>query len=290
MAYWVTGSVVPFDDTLSSPILISSTTEPDTTTTDIDVYRQGVEITSVKYMYIGTQPKFWAGYIDYWGQVHHTPEVSINPYGQAVSFTEFYNSTIWNDVSKFDPVAYITLGSAYPAPVTLNGGPQDAEEAIIEPLTIPFRLDTNESYPYMHGVYGEYEDGNNFDAALNLSANKTEQFIEYNQPIVARYFLDEGERLIGSTFAGSIKIPNWLPNITRTLSPFTDQNNEYITSRLAASVTMFGAIANMDYGLNDEDLRDIGKRSACAGYTGYGPNYALYGTDSLAFVWRARGS
>jgi hypothetical protein len=159
-------------------------------TTLIDPFRQGVELRTPKQVYNTTQPKIWAGNLK-----HH---VRTTTYGQARDFTQYDGTQNFQEKPIFDPVWYI-IDPDYPHPIIFNDGPMQEEEAIIEPFTIPFRINNAAEGPfYARSVKGSLEDGNNLDS-LDGGTTRIEQFIEYNAPITPRFFLDEGQAYIGTT-------------------------------------------------------------------------------------------
>jgi len=166
----------------------------------IDKFRQGVSIRTSKDVYGSTQPKIWAGNLNHY--------VKVTTYGQARDFTEFENDPKFEELPKFNPAWYITASSSsivggnivrmstYPFPIVFNDGPQQEEEASIEPFIIPFR----KAYPYGNyfprSIKANLEDGNNFDN-LDGGTTRIEQFIEYDIPTTPRFFLDEGVEYFG---------------------------------------------------------------------------------------------
>jgi len=294
MAYWVTGSQLPFDDQQVRFIPTGlSTSNPAMDTSAFDTLRQGVEIRRVSELYNSTQPKLWGGSITASGTITH--EQNFNTYGQAVSFTEFFADHKFEEKPKFNPVAFVTLGNIHPLPIILNYGPQEQQEAIIEPLTFPQRLNNNEGFDVAHASKGELEDGNHLDGR-NAGNSRVEQFIELAQPIQPRPWLDQGEEWIGDTFIGSIHIPGFTTQAQRKVEPYTDQINEYILRQVASfnnplDSAMISALSALKFGLGvDDDIRPIGKKSTAAGYSVYGPNAARAGTDSIAYIGWKRGS
>ena len=291
MAYWVTGSIEPFDDSQQViKYLPTSTDNPAIDTTAFDNYRMGVELRSVADIYNSTQPKIWGGQFDQTGSIIH--EQDITTYGQAVTFTSFFNTHLFTDNPKFNPVAYVALGQTYPLPIMFNDGPQAQQEAIIEPLTIPQRFNDVESLDVARTVRGTVEDGNDLDGR-NKGTSLVQQFVELSSSLVVRPWLDEGEMRYGLNTDPSIAIvlPGYLSKAEKLAAPFSDQTNDYLRSQVLAltNTTMSGAMIPLDYN-NDNDIRPFGMKSATAGHVVYGPGQARVGTDSIAFVGRIRGS
>jgi len=259
-------------------------------TSGIDHIRQGVEMRTMKHWLGSNQPKIWTGNINHITRLH--------TYGQARSWTEYDNSITWDDSAiKFDPKKYITDVSSYPSPVSFNGGPMDAEEAIIEPLTILYRLDASMaegSYP-VHSPKGNFEDGN----AINdnqPSNNRILQFIEYEAPLTAAPFLDSGQQYIGAgTLANCIIIEGHVIYVSRQGDPFDDTQDEDIVDQLTIVTSTPGSADFMTQlkllSVNlENDLRQMyTQKSATAGFVIDSAN-GRYGTDSLAFAGTHRGS
>jgi len=172
-------------------------------TTLIDPFRQGVELTTHKQVYNTTQPKIWAGNLKH--------RVKLTTYGQARDFTQYDNSPNFLEKPIFDPVWYIE-DPTYPHPIIFNDGPMQEEEAIVEPFSIPFRIKNSAEGPYYpHSVRGSLEDGNNLDS-LDGGTTRIEQFVEYNAPKTARFFLDEGQAYFGTQLpTGSLLTTKYNP-------------------------------------------------------------------------------
>lgn len=287
----------PFDDGNESARIIiagifayTGSTSASMDTTAFDQFRQGVELTNAKYLYQTTQPKLWAG------NLSHATNVTI--YGQARTWTQYTNKLAHDDILvRFDVTRYITDPDHYPTPYYFNDGPQTNDEAIIEPLTIPYRKTPEDGAFPPHSVKASLEDGNTFDT-FPKSANRVSQFVEYAAPITPRFFLDAGQEYIGSgILADKIVREGWVPLILRQGAPFNDTKDESIVGQLNADFTSTGNSAVFIKALNalkielDEDIREeYTQKSAPAGYSVYGPGQARYGTDSLTFVGLLRGS
>jgi len=269
----------PFDD---SQQVIYIPTDSDTGGSDtlaIDAYRQGVEITTNRHRFFSTQPKIWSGDLDH--------VVDIHTIGQARSFTEYENSPLFQDLPEFDPVSFIVLGMNYPLPIVFNDGPQEEEETIIMPLTIPFRKNGNEGPFYAHRVAGQVEDGNDFDTIFK-NANRTTQFKEYDDPIQQRFFLDEGEAVWGPISNG-IVIDGYTFGQERLIRAFNDTTINALPQTTSATSDLLSVLNNMDMNLNG-DLRPSRTRSANTNTFVYGRDSAIYGTDSITFLGTVRGS
>lgn len=272
-------------------ILLTTPTSGGMDTSPIDRLRQGVEIRTPKHLLNTNQPKIWAGNFD-----HVT---RITTLGQPRSWSEYQNNISWYDNTiEFNPVLYITNQEDYPYPIYFNNGPQQGEEAAIEPLTIPYRLDKSAvegAYP-IHRPKGNLEDGNP-DSELPQANSRIFQFIPYDSAITQNPFLDGGQQYIGNgSVVDSIIIEGYVNFVRRVIEPFDDTEDEEIVKQLQIDTS---SIEGQDFITQlkllsielDEDIRgDYTQKSATAGYTVYGPEQARYGTDSLAYIGWLRGS
>jgi hypothetical protein len=284
----------PFDDSqqISVDVLVAIRNQVSSgyDTRNIDAYRQGVEINSSKYLFNSTQPKLWTGNIF---QI-----TNITTYGQARSWTEYSNNEIYDDeIIEFNPVQYIIDQKKYPFPIYFNNGPMQEEEAIIEPFTVPFRKDYIWGANPPRQVHAELEDGNNFSDPKKGSSFIT-QFIEYNPPLDPYYFLDDGQQYFGTVLTNSIRIDGYSPVLIRNIDPFNDTNDEKIVAQISSSLSN-DSVDNMDFidqlkllhlELDDDIRETYNQKSATAGYSVYGPQQAIYGTDSIAYNGWLRGS
>lgn len=280
-------SYFPFNDTgqdrLDGVIAISEQTGSSYSTREIDAYRQGVEITSPHQLYTGNQPKLWSGNLSH--------AIRLVTYGQARSWTEYENTKIFDDqVIPFDQQAYIESPETYPMPIYLNDGPQSEEEAIVEPLTIPFRKSPQEGARPARSPKGSLEDGNGFDSPIGAT-NRILQFEDYSAPLTQRYFLDGGVGYIGEVTGSILRMDGYVSYIERMGAPFNDTFDEQIVSQIdTTDVTFVAALKALKIEL-DEDIRGTyTQKSAAAGTSVYGPEQGRYGTDSIAFAGRLRGS
>ena len=281
MAYWITSSFVPFDDTLAVPTKQVQLSDPRTNTSQFDRFRQGVELKTLNQLYGSTQPKIWGGSVDHFGRIRHDQD--FNTYGQAVDFSQFEGSGLWTDTTKFNVVEYMVSGSSYPTPILFNDGPAKQQEAIIEPLTIPFRLPSTEGGKPARSVKGGIDLTVDYFYSCDPNVNTT------YQP-----FLDEGEHLFGDTRLGSIRIQGYVSPVISTTLPFNDTTEQNIyVKRLNLNSGMTGSFQVMNSNVQDNGetlIPDSRLRSSTAGFSQYGPNIARYGTDSVAFSGWLRGS
>lgn len=250
-------------------------------TTAFDAFRQGVEITSALYLFGSSMPKLWAG--NQVGVPDFTHQVETSVFGQTLDFVESNKNgfgTTFHDLPKFNAVTYIVLGALYPYPIELNDGPAASDEAILEPFTIPFRLDTNEPSNYQaRQIHADMEEGGGLDD-LSKSGCVISQFISYKPAPVTRFFLDLG----GGKF-GTVNVQQYTTTIQKLINPYDELNSRALFGQLTNQSAAFQtAIAPLKIDTN-QDLRGPSSRSASAGYSqyGYAINAALYGTDSITY-------
>jgi len=265
-------------------------------TSAYDKLRQGVELRRANHVYGTTQPKLWAG------NLLHRP-LEFIPYGEARTWTEYENTTEYYDNTiPFDPVYYINSQQngiiTYPFPIYFNDGPQQGQEAIIEPLTIPFRANTS----YIEGAYpvhrpkGNLEDGNPTQD-IPQSNNRVLQFIEYNTPLTPNPFLDAGQQYIGDgPIQDDIIIEGYVDFNLRLGDPFDDTETSEIVDQLLITTSSLNGLdfiqqlKLLHINLDDDIRETYTQKSATAGYTVYGPEQGRYGTDSVTFSGWSRGS
>lgn len=261
----------PFDDT-QTRTRSSVTPGVGYNTAGWDLYRQGVEITTNRFQFMGSQPKLWAGNTSGYSDV-----VTFGQNPGSIDSNVLGLESKFQDVPEFNPVAYIQLGVAYPLPIIFNDGPGEQLEATIEPLAIPFKKYSNEGPVYAHAIRGEYENGN-MEGVSVRSANPVEQFVELYPTSNPRFFLDEG-----ADYFGNVPKDPFVADVGTVPSPFDDSLSRSLGHRVRTTnptIKQF-AIGNTIPG--EEDMLPYGKKSAPAGSTYYGPDAALYGTDSMAF-------
>lgn len=269
----------PFNDNPEPTFVPTDEDTGGVDTREIDAYRQGVEIRTSHQRFAGNQPKIWAG------NLNHV--VDVDTIGQARSFVEYENSLLFEDMVEFNAVDYIMSYGNYPLPIIFNEGPQQEEEAFVEPITFPFRKYTPEGPFFARRVAGSIEDGNNFDTVFK-NANRIAQFQDYQDPLQIRAFLDEGVSYWGPITNG-IDTPGFTPGTERLLRAFDDTTLDDIPQSLRAGTDMENVLIAMKMNLN-EDLRPSCTRSANANTFVYGRDSAIYGTDSIAFLGTTRGS
>lgn len=237
------GQFTPFQDSDTPRVesavqnFVSATQGYDTTV--FNQYRQGVSMRIARHVYETTQPKIWAGNLK-----HAVRVVTI---GQARDFTEFENTPEFEELPEFNPVWYIE-DETYPFPIIFNNGPQQEEEAIIEPFTIPFR----KANPFGNFVprtpRGSLEDGNNFDN-YDGGTTRVEQFIEYNSPVTPRFFLDEG-----AEYVGTIIEPALLTNAFDPIANYPLTEQSFVSSSSPDQIRWRDLSGNNNPPLVDDNL------------------------------------
>lgn len=268
----------PYDDT-QAITRAPQPTENGYNTSGWDLYRQGVEISTNKMRFLGSQPKIWSGEI--------TGYTSVVTYGQnpgTIQGNEFGLESKFEDKPKFSPVAFIELGVSYPLPITFNDGPSEEDEATIEPLTIPFKKPTNEGPYYAHAVRGACEDGN-LEGHIVKSSNPVEQFVDLRPFVDVRFFLDEG-----ADYFGNIPKEPYVADVGYVAVPFDDTKSFSLSKKLTSTSPTIQQIALDGSETGEVGLLPYGKKSSCAGFGCYGLNAGQYGTDSVAFMGWGLGS
>lgn len=296
MSIWTTSSsYAPWDDQVNASI---SRYTPNTGTTDgidtrnVDGYRQGAELRNSSDFFLSTQPKVWGGSFNRFGGISHIQEQAI--YGQASSFADYTGVRSFDDLPKFDPVGYVTLGASYPLPIYFNRGPQENADAVIELIPIPDRRKPdNEGRDRAKGTKGELMEGSSVNGRL-YGNNRIVDYAYYAQPTTTRPFLDEGEIFYGDgSQDGAVRIDGYVSDVVTKITPFNDQTEaEYVLKTILANpnnAAITGSLLSMNYGMQD-DIRPIGARMMTAGWSYYGPESSLTGTDSIAFGGWKRGS
>lgn len=269
----------PFNDAtntilIAKAVLKFESTREGVNTRPIDAYRQGVEIRGYRELFGSSQPKLWSGNIN-----HYT---RTKPIGQARSWVEYENSLIWEELPRFDPVTYINSSSAYPTPMYFNDGPMSEEEAIIEPLTIPYRKDHSGPF-FPRGVHGTLEDGNNFET-MDRRSNQISQLIDYKDPLQVRYFLDEGEE-----YFGGIRLDGYVAYQETLLRPWDETKDEEIVKQInTTNSEMISVLNQLDFDLSEDIRQKFTVKSSTAGVVVDACN-ARYGTDSIAYAGLSRG-
>lgn len=303
MAEWVSSSFTPFDDSLSRPKKVNRNADPNNPPADTSVYerfRQGVELKEYRHLYGSTQAKFWGGRVK--EDLTLTHEMEHQNFGAPVSFTDFYGTTSWKETQKFDPVRYILEGpEAYPYPLIFNEGPQGQEVCSIEAFDIPFKKDETAAKMLsdLRVPRASLDDGNAVDGrtaptnGLRTGNSKVEQFVEVTQPLVVRPFFDSDGGTYGETPEGSIRLPGRVLTTQRLLTPYKEKDvNEELIAQTNAGSGLQTALRNLSGFKTDKSstIAPNGYKSTAAGSDVYGPKQARYGTDSIAFVGRIRGS
>jgi len=182
-------------------------------TTEIDGFRQGVEITSEFYRGAGLGPKIWAGNIK--GATNATT------LGQGASFTEIQNNKAWTDKSRFDPVAYIGSEpgfNAFGSPVNIGEAPiGDRGDGIrsLEALSASHGISE-----IFQGTRGNVGDGNPSNFGKLASSNtQIFQTVSSRDRTLVPFTDNNGARYLGHAPAAST------PEYTASLSYFWPMRN-----------------------------------------------------------------
>lgn len=193
-------------------------------------------------------------------------------------------------------------------PIYLNGGPQFVEEAIIEPFVIPSRLPTNESEQELSkGIFAFLEEGNVGDER-RFGSSQNEQMINRDFPTSVRPYLEYGAttliitnslgKVIDTIYTKPSAIPD--QSVIYKISPWVDEAKNKYFPRFTDTLDILSCSVAKDnttvqyftinYGNDNSGIQTRDQKSSTAGYSVYGPNAGYYGTDSIAFVNRLRGS
>jgi hypothetical protein len=338
MPYWVNNTFFqPFNDTANyyGRTNRNLTVSGGIDTKPIDNFREGVNLRTIGDIYNTMQLKIvfedgsQAMEVNPNGELTH--ESSFITYGQAGDFIQFtcnpafndqiagIEGTILNGNSRLSRTAlYLqqtaglvegTISSEEVFPIYLNGGPQFQKETIVEPLTIPERLQTNESpQELVTGIYAFLEIGNYGDER-RYGNSILEQMQYRNRLTTARAFLEFDSNYIlftgsNGSVSSSVDIkPNAIfgPTVYSKIEPWLDQplgaffpDLLNATDLLSVPVTTSAGIIqpfySNNYEITDSNLQTRDQKSATAGFTYYGGNSSLYGTDSIAFGGYYRGT
>jgi hypothetical protein len=308
---------------------VVSTTTGGMNTAGLDPYREGVYLRTTTDVFRSVQPKMFVcdgqqGFNTTTNNlINH--ESAFQTYGQSVDFVQFFGTSLFNDDHKgyertrannnniqISPlVSYLIdngniadglLDANQVYPIYLNGGPQFTEEATIEPLPIAYKLPTNESPQELaRGFFAFFEDGNYGDER-RFGANQIEQLQYRDQPLVVRPYLEYGSVYLIVTASGKTQVVNIKPSaipdqsIVPRIKPWLDEPPaRYFPSLISGSLGLISSLIEgtpyyyEGYKNTDSELQNRDQRSSTAGFTCYGGNFGLYGTDSVAFGGLYRG-
>lgn len=259
-----------------------------------------------------------------------THEITFNVPGQAVSLVQYTNNNLLYDniigvegtylsgstrlpktvqyLIDSGRIADGTLSGSTVFPVYLNGGPQNEAEAIIELLPIPWRLPTNEpTRELSRGVYAELGAGTPGDERV-YGLPQLEQRVSRYEPLVVRPYLEQGSHtLVVTSSVGSVikvitsrlnAVPG--PQFQQIIRPWLDEDDSAYLPKLVGAEDLLmlsasfsgttGPYCNFGYQTIGTELQTRDMKSCAAGFSYYGPNASIYGTDSMAFGNRMRGS
>lgn len=248
--------------------------------------RQGIELRTINDIYVTSQPKFWAGKILKNGTLEHGfEEEKLLGIGQPLSFTatKADPSYIEKEI-KFDPVAFISNRDSYPFPIQLNQGLPNQKSNIIEPLTIPFRLNSLEFNYFARGIHGSVDCGPK--EGLNKGNQKITQFKKIDTiGDSLNSFLDSGQEVFG----GITKQGYGNSEISKEIGFVERENNNDIIQYTSLSTDFENVLKTLDYS-RDEDIRkQFNLKSMPAGGDIYSSYRNIAGTDSIAYTNRLKG-
>jgi hypothetical protein len=254
-------SFTPFIESQTPFRVVAATSGLDTSA--IDRFRQGVEISPVSAKrFLGSSPKMGSGNADH--------SFLILNYGFSIGFDDQNSGSAFSDNEKFNPVKFLLNEQTQTYPILLNGGVAGWLDAVLQPLTIPYR--TKESIPevpfFAHRI----------TAKIMPSASGFELY-ETLSGISA--FKDSGAYTIGN-----VRVEGIVGELENGIRPYDDSNQQPILNDCAASTDLMAILQTMSLNLNG-DLRPFNARSTTKGFV-YGQYNANVGTDSIAFGDRKR--
>lgn len=262
-------------------------------TSAIDDLRQGVECTRTTHFFNSMQPKLFVNDRFRDGVISHKlPQMT---FGASPSFIEFNHSTKVEDADKFNAAAFLGSGGTYPTPIISNYGPQQNEEAVLEPLTIANRkLPDNEGRHKAHAVYGTVEAGSSLDRGIS-GVKVLEQAARVGQQSSWESLVEDGEYQFG-TQGGSITIPGFYKAGETLIDPVVDWGSAEraaaptldSTEPLLEAFLKLAGVARA--GGASQEVKQFSKRLLVAGTDAYGPRAAELGSDSVTYAGWVRGS
>lgn len=268
-------TILPWNESERPPTLEVVVTASMQDTTQVDAYRQGVEMRNTRDLVLSTQPKLWGGESNRYGVLSHENSLPPEALGQPGSWTSYEGTVQWSDTQAgWDPVRFMRFRASYLNPVWVDLGPEGRFEAGVEPLDIGGRrgipgvrvLEVHQARGEADLTTAEHEfRGGTLGAYLDIEANLT----------------------------GSLRPNRWNPSSLGTTSPYHDEEDWEVVDDhiIGGSVPLVATLRAMKVNLDqDIDLRHKGHKSAPAGRDVYGPGQARVGTDSLAFLGTTRGS
>jgi hypothetical protein len=272
---------------------IQTATSNSVDTSAIDHLRQGVDCKRTSHFFNSMQPKMFVGEGMKDGTISHKLPQTL--FGVSPSFVEFNHSTRILDGSKFNPVTLLDSDGSYPTPILSNYGPQQNDEAVLEPFTIhDRRLPDNEGIHKAHGIYASVEAGSSFDRGI-AGTKLIEQTIRVGRQSSWEVLVEDGETQFGSQ-GGSVTIPGYYKAGAATRDPVIDWGAaERVASRTLTSteplLEAFVKLAGVaQAGGVAQQSTEYFKRLLVAGTDAYGPRSAELGSDSITYAGWVRGS
>jgi hypothetical protein len=231
-------------------------------TSAIDLFRQGVELTSPEYFVSGIA-RIWAGFPN-----HIVPQ---NTFGQSVWFKE---ETPYIEISKFSTITYLTSSrGAKQSFETVTGYPMSAmHDGAIEPLLL--RSSSIDGFPVPpHSVKGALMAGNTNEFK---ESSRIIDYIPYTTGSFPPFDYGTAKMRRLTYTSGSTPKP-YRPSIV----PYSDDFPYYPGGALPISASAAYNIARQ--ALRPLDLNNRIPRNSRAATAGFVYDGAAFGTDSLAF-------
>jgi hypothetical protein len=287
--HWISGSIEPFIDyNKTNPKIVSPNNYNSVAL--VDRFRQGIELSNRKDAFQKTiQPKIWSGHRDRSGSIDNKLKDLGVGMPISVNSTE---QTSYNDLRReYKSIDYLQLGNRFPLPIVFNNGPENLYgRGIIEPLTIPERLPTNEAIKSIshtikafydtvspHKWFGQNRGGITIERYYNPQKTLSSPFIDFI-----------GERFGNGYPSGSVIIGGFFDNTQATIAPYDDSKINIIVSRSYANhlenTDFLNFVKNIDF---ENKFLTEGKIQAGSGLPFvYGKQAMFAKHDSMAFYDR----
>lgn len=254
--------VAPFIEYAPSRLSASYTSGSDTT--EIDRFRQGVEIVTDRHRFLSW---FTVGS----GETDH--RMVVLNHGRE---REYDDGTIYEDRDQYDALLFLCSSLDLP-PIVGNANIREPSQfdGAIEPFSVrgPATF-TSVDFPYeAHGVSAQLIDGNE-DAFRRV--DRKSGFVELVLAPVANPFFDAADSF------GSASLQGFSSDVSRILTPFDELLRPRAGARTSANMggEMENRLLTGTMGGVTDELVPPGFVSAQAGWT---YDNASFGTDSVAF-------
>lgn len=260
-----------FTPFIEAPAVAPLKPDPDmsgSNTIDIDHLRQGVEIVTDRQRFAGTLPKLETG------DPEHQLELTV--FGQSSEFTA---NVLFEEIVRFDPVAFIENNETLIYPVVLDNVNYEDPELLggfIQPLSIQSRDLLPASTEFEpHDIRALLMDGNE---SVFRNSNRIVSQVDRLEPSSSADLYIDASDYMGDGL-NVVNLGGLFPEQERQLRPF---NESAFLSRTFRSGSLAGDIATALISMsNDSDTYIVDAyRSAGTGFTF---DNSLYGTDSIAF-------